>query len=79
MEVLKITTPAGVETLIPDNQIFGVEVTNNLITRVSYNNLSGTLTNVAVAAFDGTNNKYEAGELVPGNIFSAYVANYKVR
>jgi len=79
MEVLKVTTAANVETLIPDNQIFGVEVTNNIITRVSYNNLSGVLTNTAVTQWNGANTKYEIGELVPGNIFSAYVANYVVR
>ena len=78
MKVLKITDSSNVETLIPDNHIYAVQITNNLITQVIYNN-AGTTATVTVAAFNGTNNKYEVGCLVPGNIFSAYVANYIVR
>lgn len=78
MKVLKITSAAGVETLIPDNQVYFVEVTNNLITKAVYNSAGITTTDV-VSAYNGTNSKYEVGCLVPGNIFSAYVANYIVR
>jgi hypothetical protein len=79
MKVLKITSAAGVETLIPDNYVRGVQVTNNIITRVSYTDLAGIPVNTEVDPFNGANNKYEVGCLVPGNIFSAYVANYIVR
>jgi hypothetical protein len=75
MKVLKITTPAGVETVIPSSNIFSVEVTNKLITRVIYENGTTTV-NSAIAVYDGTNNRVELGCLIPGNIFTAYVANY---
>jgi hypothetical protein len=76
MKALRITTAAGVQTHIPDAHVYAVEVTANLITNITYNDGTDTV-DAAVAAFDGTNNRVELGCLIPGNIFTAYVANYR--
>jgi hypothetical protein len=76
MKALKITTAAGVQTLIPSSQVYAVEVTDNLITNVIYEDGS-TVVDTAVAAYSGANDRVELGCLIPGNIFTAYVANYR--
>ncbi len=80
MQSLKITTTAGVSTLVPLDNVLSLTVSaDNLITSVSYVNTLGTPTTVAVSAYDGTNDKYEYGHLTEGYIFCAHVANYKTR
>ncbi len=80
MQSLKITTTAGVSTLVPLDNVLSLTVSAaNLITSVTYVNTSGTPTTVAVAAFNGTNDKYEYGHLTEGYIFCAHVANYRTR
>lgn len=80
MQSLKITTTAGVSTLVPLDNVLSLTVSaNNLITSVSYVTSAGTPTTVAVAAYNGANDKYEYGHLTEGYIFCAHVANYKTR
>jgi hypothetical protein len=80
MQTLKITATNGTSKLIPlDNVLELVVDTNFFITSVSYVNNANSPTTVAVAAYDGTNDKYEYGHLEDGYIFSAHVANYKTR
>jgi hypothetical protein len=79
MNSLKITETSGVAKIIPDGQVLEVEITDNLITSVSFIDNAQAPTTEAVAAFTGANKKYEYGCFIPGNIFSAYVANYKTR
>jgi hypothetical protein len=77
MKALRITTPAGVQTLVSTSKVFEVEVTSNLITKYVIEDTAGDIASVTVAAYDGANNRVELGCLVPGNIFTAYVANYR--
>ena len=80
MQSLKITTTAGVSTLVPLDNVLSLTVSaSNLITSVSYVTAAGTPTTVAVSAYNGTNDKYEYGHLTEGYIFCAHVANYVTR
>jgi len=76
MKSLRITTSAGVQTHIPAAHVYAVEVTNNLITNIIYNDGTETV-DTAVSAYSGSNDRVELGCLIPGNIFTAYVANYR--
>ncbi len=78
MQSLKITTTANVSTIVPLDNVLSLTVSAaNLITSVTYVNTAGTPTTVAVAAYNGTNDKYEYGHLTEGYIFCAHVANFK--
>ncbi len=80
MQTLKITATDGTSKLVPlDNVLELVVSTDFLITSVSYITNLNTPTTVAVAAYNGANDKYEYGHLEDGYIFSAHVANYKTR
>lgn len=80
MQTLKVTATDGTSKLIPlDNVLELVVDTTFLITSVSYINSINTPVTVAVAAYNGTNDKYEYGHLEDGYVFSAHVANYKTR
>jgi len=80
MQSLKITNTSGVSTIVPLDNVLSVTVSAaNLITSVSYVNTLGAATTVSVAAYDGTNDKYEYGHLTEGYIFCAHVANYVTR
>ena len=80
MQILKITASNGTSKLIPyDNVLELVVNTNYFITSVSYINNVNTPVTVSVAAYNGTNDKYEYGHLEDGYIFSAHVANYVTR
>jgi hypothetical protein len=80
MQTLKITATNGTSKLIPlDNVLELVVSADFLITSVSYINNVDTPVTVSVAAYNGTNDKYEYGHLEDGYIFSAHVANYVTR
>jgi hypothetical protein len=79
MKALRITTSAGVQKLISTSKVFEVEVTNNFITKYVIEDTDGEIASVTVAAYTGSNDRVELGCLVPGNIFTAYVANYPTK
>jgi hypothetical protein len=78
MNSLKITD-GTTETVIPDSNVLQIVVEGNLITEVSYKDAADAATTEAAAPYTGANKKYEYGCYTPGNIFSAYVANYRTR
>ncbi len=80
MQTLKITATDGTSKLVPLDNVLELVVSDNfLITSVSYITNLNTPTTVAVAAYNGINDKYEYGHLTEGYIFCAHVANYVTR